>query len=188
VLQALLAAELILLSMATIPLYPERGVLKHLFDLLKLGAGLAFVLFFIVISFGVASVGEQGNPLDISLQGFRDTPPSAYAWALAYTVVQLALSAWQAHQSADPRGTWARNNLGQGAATFISMFLMVFVAFFFARPVVAAFARMGLVMNVNALLASLMVIVRYVLALVLSTIPATEMDAIARNPYVDSPR
>ncbi|MEO7323996.1 MAG: hypothetical protein ABIW82_04130 [Dokdonella sp.] len=185
VLQALLAAELVLLTLATIPFYPERGILTHLFDLLKLTGCLAFVLFFLVISYGVASEGDNGNALAAGVRGLRDTPPSAMGWALAYFAVQLAVSLWQAWHSQNPRAAWARSNLGQGGATFVSMFLMVFVGFFFARPIVMGFSMLGIAVDANIVLATLMVIVRYFMALVLSTMSASEVDQIAANPYVD---
>ncbi|MFZ2237810.1 MAG: hypothetical protein WBP11_03120 [Dokdonella sp.] len=60
VLQALLAVELILISLASIVLYPERGFAKHFWDMLKLCGMLAFVMVFVVISYGV--VAEPDNP------------------------------------------------------------------------------------------------------------------------------
>ncbi|MEO6690413.1 MAG: hypothetical protein ABIS07_11845 [Dokdonella sp.] len=188
VLQALLAAELILLTIATIPFYPERGPLTHLFDLLKLSGGLMFVLFFLVVSYGVASEGGNGNALAIGVKGLRETPPSAIGWALAYVVIQLAISLWQAWHSANPRGAWARSTLGQGGATFVSMFLMVFVGFFLARPIVLGFSMLHVPVDANVVLATLMVIVRYLMALVLSTISESEVDQIAAHPYVDRAR
>ncbi|MEO5560037.1 MAG: hypothetical protein ABIO49_09295 [Dokdonella sp.] len=187
-LQALLGAELILLTLATIPFYPERGLLTHLFDLLKLSGGLIFVLFFLVISYGVASEGDNGNALAIGLKGLRETPPSAIGWALAYVVIQLAVSLWQAWHSENPRGAWARSNLAQGGATFVSMFFMVFVGFLVGRPIIMGFSMLGIAVDANGVLSTLMVIVRYFMALVLSTMSASEMDTIAAHPYVDSAR
>lgn len=188
VLQALLSGELVLLTLATIPFYPQRGLLTHLADQLKLSGALAFVLLFLVISYGVASEGGNGNALAIGIESARDTPGSAIVWALAYLVVQLAVSLWQAWHSVNPREAWTRSNLAQGAATFVSMFFMVFVGFFVAQPIIAGFSMLGIELDANVTLAILMVLVRYFMALVLSTMTAAEVDAIAANPYVDSAR
>lgn len=67
-------------------------------------------------------------------------------------------------------------------------FLMVFVGSFIAQPIIAGFSMQGVAVNANALLATLMMIVRYFMPLVLSTMSASEVDGIAANPYIDRAR
>jgi hypothetical protein len=186
VLQTLLAAELILMTIATMPLYPERRVLTHLFDLIKLSALLAFLLLFIFISYAVVSTGESREPLGIVVQQFASLSWRNVGWALAYIVVSLALSMWQALHSAKPRVTWAATNLSAGGSTFVAMLFMVFVGFFVAHPLAAALAFLGIAVNPDALLASLMVLLRLFTALVMSTVSSSEIESMANNPYVDN--
>lgn len=183
VLQALIAAEVILLSLATIALYPERGFAKHLWDLVKLCAGLTFVMFFIAASYAVAAHAEDSNPLLVVLRELRDLDVGAVVSILAYAAVQLLISLWRAWHSSDPRTTWTRDNIGSGAVSFLAMFFMVFVAFFVAQPILIGFARIGVMIDANTLLASLMVVVRFLLALVVATFSESEFKEIANNPY-----
>lgn len=183
VVQTLLVVELILISLATIPFYPERGVGQHFLDILKLGGVSVFVLFFAVVSYGVVSQGDSGNALEFSLNAFSRLDPADYAWALAYLVLHVAVSLSSALSSADPRATWASNNLAEGGATFLALFFMVFVAFLVGRPIVAGLAWAGWSIDVDALLSSLMVLVRYVLMLIVSLVSNSEMKSIANNPY-----
>lgn len=184
-LQLLLALELLLVAAIAIPLYPERGLRKHALDLLKMSAGLAFVLFFLGMSYAVVAAREGGEPLATARAALAASGVGTFAWALAYLVLHMAVSYWQARRSADPRGWWARENLSVGGATFVAMFLMVFVSFFIALPLAGALDWIGLAADPDALLSSLMVMLRFLLVLVVGTMSSTEMDAMARNPYVD---
>ena len=183
VLQALVAAEVILLDLATIALYPERGFVKHLWDLVKLCAGLVFVMFFIIASYAVAAHGEDKNPLFEVFHELRDLDVPAVIALVAYAAAQLAIALWHAWHSSDPRTTWARDNIGAGAASFLAMFFMVFVAFFVAQPILICFATIGVAIDANTLLATLMVIVRFLLALVVATFGQAQFEEIAHDPY-----
>lgn len=184
-LQGLLALELLLVSAVAIPLYPERGLRKHAFDLLKMSAGLAFVLFFLAMSYAVVATREGGEAFSPARAALGAAGMGAFFWALAYLLLHLAISYWQARRSPDPRGWWARENLSVGGATFVAMFLMVFVSFFVALPLAGALDWLGLATNPDALLSTLMVALRFLLVLVVGTMSSAEMDAMARNPYVD---
>src|SRR6476620_10142896 len=108
VLQTLLAGELLLVNIATIPLYPQRSIARHLGDVLKMVAVLAFILFFVVISYGVVSAGARsGEPLQLALHAFQGLGLGDLGWALAYLLARLTASMRYAKQSSDPRGTWA---------------------------------------------------------------------------------
>lgn len=186
VLQTLLAGELLLINIATIPLYPQRSVVRHLGDVVKMAALLAFILFFVVISYGVVSAAaREGEPLRLAMQAFEGLGPADFGWAFAYLLARLTASMWQARQSRDPRGTWARQNLLFGGSTFVAMLFMVFGAFFVGNPLSAGLARVGVVVDTDVLLSSLMVLARCFTALVVATMSASEIDAIANDPYPD---
>ena len=102
-----------------------------------------------------------------------------------YIAARLGLALWQAHAAPDPRRVWAQNVLSENAATFIAMFFMVFVAIFIGAPLMIGMTLIGLDVSAGALLAALMVAVRFCLALVVATMPAKEMQAIAADPYLD---
>ena len=185
VVQTLLVAELILVSLATIPFYPERGVMRHVLDMLKLSGTSVFVLFFAVVSYGVASEGDSGNALEFGLRAYTRLDLGDILWALAYLVLHVAISLRTALTSPDPRETWAKNKLAEGGATFLALFFMVFVAFLVGRPIIVGLATFGLHIDVDALLSGLMVLVRYVLMLIVSLISDSEMNSISRNPYAN---
>ena len=183
-LQLLLVAELFLLTLATIPLYPQRSALSHALDMVKLSAGLIFVFFFILVGYGVARGGEREDMLT-ALQGLREVGFGDAAWALGYLILSLALSMYAASRSPNPRKAWAKSKLAEGGTTFISLFFMVFVTLFVGKPIISGLAWLGLTIDVDVLLSTLMVIVRYILALAMSTMSDSEMEAISRNPYIE---
>lgn len=184
-LQALLALELLLIGAASIPLYPERGLRKHVLDLIKMSAGLAFALFFLCVSYSVvASRGNSGASLLV--QGvLAAAGHGAFAWALAYLLLNLCVSYRLARRNPDPRAWWSRETLSIGGATFVAMFLMVFVGFFIGLPLAGALDWLGIAADPDALLSTLMVALRFLLVLVVSTMSSEEMATVARNPYVD---
>jgi hypothetical protein len=183
-LQLLLAFELLLLNIASIPLYPHRGWLQHAFDTLKLAAGLAFVLFFVLVTYGIAAEGDSGYAGLAAWQALRGTAPSELLWAALYLVVHITAALVLAIRSARPRVTWAKNQLAEAGATFVALFLMVFVAAFVGRPLVAGLAVLNVAVDVDLLLGALMVVLRFLLSLVVATFSDVEMEAMAANPYL----
>ena len=182
-LQALLAAEIVLLNIASVPLYPERGWGKHVADVLKVSAGMLFVMFFLFVTYGVAAEGAEGYALEIAWRDAQVFHGTAALWSIGYIVVHLAFALQQALGSADPRGSWTKNVLAEGGVTFVAMFLMVFVAIFVGAPLVKGLAMVGIGVDANLVLATLMVLLRFVLSLVGATISQQELAAISRNPY-----
>lgn len=187
VLQGLLAFELVLLNLATVPFYPERGLPRHLFDLLKLSALLAFLLLFICISYAIVSSDEHADPITTTLERWHGLHTASIAWAAGYIVVSLALSLLQALMSPEPRLAWMSNTLAAGGSTFVAMLFMVFVGFFGARPIAAALEYVGAPADPDVLLIALMVGLRFFTALVAATISKDEVAGMARNPYIDGP-
>jgi len=184
-LQVLLAVELLVFNLATTMFYPQRGLRKHAWDLLKMTGGLAFVLFFLIVTYGVVAEGDSGNALMAGISGLGQITGVAATWTFFYIAVRLGLALWQAHAAPDPRRVWTQNVLSENAATFIAMFFMVFVAIFIGAPLMIGMTLIGLDVSAGALLAALMVAVRFCLALVVATMPAQEMQAIAAEPYLD---
>lgn len=181
-LQLLLAAEMLLLALATLPFYRHRSLLSRVLDMMKIIAGLIFVFIFILVGYAVGRSGDN-HAMVADLMGLRDVGIADAMWALAYLILGFSISIRTAIRSTSPRKSWAMSNLKGGGATFISLFLMVFVALFVGKPIIAGLAWPGLMIDVDALLSTLMVIVRYVLALVMSTMSESEMDAILQAPH-----
>ncbi len=189
VLQFLLAVEVLLMSLATIPLYPERGLLRHLADLLKLGGGLAFVALFVVVSYGVAADGgEEGQALPTALASVAHLGSREIAGAVAYLAATMSFSLWQAWRTSDPRLAWSKARLGQGAAAFLSLFFMVFVAIFAVAPLRHALALLGIDAGADRLLIVAMALLHTFFGLLLASFSEEEWVSMARQPYVDPPR
>lgn len=183
VLQALVAAEVILVSLASTFLYPERGFAKHLRDLAKLCAGLLVLMFFVVATAAVVTHANDSNPLLLELQEFRDIKLGAVISIVVYVVVHLVISLVQARRSSNPRMTWLRDNVGVGATGILAMVFMVFIAFLVAKPILTGFASSGVIIDANVLLASLMVVVRFCGALIIATFSESTLNNLAENPY-----
>jgi hypothetical protein len=185
VLQGLLGTELLLTNATTAVLYPQRGLLRHGWDLLKLAGVLVFVLFFLTVTYGVAAGRHGEAALPLALDSLRDVDPLAIAWAAAYIAGSLGVGLWQALRSTDPRLAWTKSQLGRGGATFVAMFFMVFVAIFAGRPLLGFARAAGVPLDTDALLGVLMVAVRYVTALIVSTFSEADWKELAAEPYAD---
>jgi hypothetical protein len=186
-LQVLLAVELLAINLASIALYPARGLRKHVVDVLKTLAGLLFILFFVIVTFGIAKTegGGEDRPLPAALADLADVDAATLGWAFAYVVVHIGISLWQAFASSEPRLAWARSTLSEGGTTLVAMLLMIFVTAFVAVPLLTLLARLGLALDVDQLLACLMVAVRCLMALVMASFSEREMRTMAANPYLN---
>ena len=185
-LQMLLAVELVLINLASIPLYPGRGTRKHTLDVLKLIAGLLFILFFVVVTYGVARAEGGGTdyPLPEAMASLAEVEVATLGWAFTYLVVHIVISLRQAFASSEPRLAWARSTLSEGGTTFVAMLLMIFVAIFVAVPLLTVLDWVGLAVGVDQMLACLMVTVRCVLAFVTASFSEREMATMAADPYL----
>lgn len=186
-LQVLLAVELLVINLASILLYPARGLRKHAVDVLKTIAGLLFILFFVIVTFGIAKAegGSEDYALPAALASLAAVDAATLGWAFAYVVVHIAISLWQAFASSEPRLAWARGSLSEGGTTLVAMLLMIFVGVFVALPLLTLLAWLGLAVDVDQMLACLMVAVRCVMALVMATVSEREMKTMAANPYLN---
>lgn len=185
IMQAVLAVELLLLSLATIPLYPERGVGKHVFAIVKLIFTLIFVYFFVMVTYGVASGGGEGDALSIASQSLADAGIKDLLLSLLYVALSLTISLRQAMRDSNPRKAWAIARLIHGAVTTLAMIFMTFVSVFLGAPIGIALNNFGFPVDVNVILITLMVITRLFFALVAATIPENEMSTLAASPYMD---
>lgn len=186
VLQGLLAVELFAINLATIPLYRERGMRKHVLDMLKTIAGLAILLFFVVVTYGVTQSeggGSDGYALPVALATLKEVDTTALAWALGYVVVHLSIALWLALSSPNPRLAWMKSTVSEGATTLVAMLAMIFVSIFVATQMAAGLSRLGLAVDVEMLLACLMVALRAALALVMASMSERQMAAMAADPY-----
>lgn len=183
--QAVLAAELVLLNLATIALYPERGVGKHVVDMLKSIFALGFVYFFILVTYGVASSPGRGNPLVIAWQSLDDAGIKDLVLSVFYVAVSLGIALWQVLRLPDPKQAWASRRLLEGAVTLLAMIFMILIAVSLGAPLVSMFNNFGFAVDANTILVTLMVITRFVFALVAATMPASELKSIAASPYMD---
>jgi len=186
VLQTLLAIELLLTNVATIALYPERGARRHAFDTIKLAGGLAFILFFVVISYGVVQERGSGHALAVGFAQFSMVNFSNGAAMVGYIVLRLGWSLIQALRSSEPRVAWTKSNLVSGGTTFVAMAFMAFIGLI-AGPILFGVASMFDVgVSADALLDVLMVLTRFATAMIGATFSEAEIEAGARQPYVDN--
>ena len=181
-LQALFSVELILLCLVSIALCPERGIAEHVWDMVKLVGMLAFVMLFVLITYGVVAEPDNPQPLSVAAQVFREIDARTVQWALAYAGVQIALALWSAWRSSEPQLTWARENLGTGAVHWLAMIVMIVAAIFIVKPVLNSCASIGILIDADVLLASLMVLVRFLLSLVLATLSEADLKEVANRP------
>jgi hypothetical protein len=176
-------AEIVLGNLVSTGMYPERGLRKHLWDLVKILALMAFLLVFVVATYFVATghgSGTWGNPF-ASLRFDVDAVKVAVAFAALHLSVLYVVARRQPH----PRLAWTKSVSMQNAATLLGLFFMIFVAAF-AGPVVAGVAEtMGWPNPTDAALIVCVAALRLSLALLLTRMPEREVREIASTPYVD---
>ena len=177
-----LAAEALLIIALSIFLYPQRGVGRHLWDIVKSSAFALFLLAFIAFTYGVAT-RDEAEVVVAALRGTFDW--ALLAWSLGFAATHQLVMLAHARTSPDPRRTWARNALTQGAVTYLSLFFLVFVAAFVGPFAVSGARSIWPDVAADQVLALLAVLVRLGLALVMAHIPEHELDQMAKNPYVD---
>lgn len=187
IVQLLFAAEILLITIGSTVFYSERHAAKHATDVLKMAALLLFVLMFLFVTYGIVAkeAGQTGMPLELTIRALRNIDIGDLGWALAYVLARIAFSGFQAWRSRDPRRAWARQNYPYGASTLIAMLFMVFATFFVGVPIQMLTARIHWHVDVDALLAGIMICLRCFTALVAATVSDKQMDAIAHSPYVE---
>jgi hypothetical protein len=180
-----LAFEVPMITLLTMGLYPGRGLRRQLWDLVKVGFLMCFLLVFVLVgSGGVAGIesavqgaGGTRSPLELH--------PGLLIWALALASLHLGALRLQAQRHRDPRLQWARLALVQGAINLFTVFALIFVGVLAMFAVVPLHAWLDPPWRPDAPMVLVAVALRYALALVFSRMTEAELDEIARNPYVD---
>lgn len=184
IMQSVLVGEVVLLGLATIPLYPKRGVRTHVFDMLKMTFMMAFIFLFVLLTYG-ATTGESDRALAVAWRSLEDAGTNDLLLSLFYVAVSLGVSLWQVMCQPDPRLAWAKSRLLDGTVTTLAMFFITFITIFLVKPIVLALSNWGIPMNVDAVLITCMVMTRFFFALVGATLSESSMNSIADSPYAD---
>ena len=176
-----LVSEPLIVIGLTIFLYPQRGLRRHLWDMVKSSALMAFLLVFVVATYAAAH-GESGG---VGIDRLIQLEWSLLAWAFGYSALHLGGMLVYASTQPQPRKAWARLALTQGAVTFIALFCTIFVAAFIGTWLAPMVRIYWPAVQVGDVLVLLAVLVRLGFAILMSHIPERELDEIADNPYVD---
>jgi hypothetical protein len=182
----ILACELVLVNLLSTAMFPERGLLKHIFDLVKFIPVMAFLLLFVVLTYGVANEGELTGDAAESPFGLLQFDASLLQWTLGFSFVHLGTMFLYARTRPDPRLEWARMALMQSAVTFLAIFFSIFVVAFAGPFAIAALRHVADAQTIpgDQVLCALAVAVRLGFALLMSRMPDKDIQGVARNPYV----
>lgn len=175
-------AELVLGNLVSAALYPERGLWRHLGDLVKFLALMGFLLIFVFATYSAAS-GTQLD--DAGLWESLGLGMGAVKAAVAFAVAHVALLYVLARRTKDPRVAWTKSVLMQNGATLVMLFFIIFIAVFAAPLILGAAHVAGIEVSPDAVLIVLAAAVRLFFALLLTRMPERELLDIARTPYVD---
>lgn len=181
----IIAIEVPLITMLTMGLYPQRGLRRQFWDLVKVSLLMGFLMIFVLATSGVAAVPELRQDQNLGLLASIGLDPIALLSALAIAVLHLGALRWQARAHRDPGRQWARLALLQGAINLFTVFGLIFAGMLVAFVVVPLLMLLDPPWRQDAPLVLVAVAVRYAIALVFSRMTEAELDEIARNPYVD---
>lgn len=175
-------AELVLGNLVSAALYPERGLRRHLWDLLKFLGAMGFLLVFVFATYSAAS----GTKLDdAGLWKNLGVGMGAVKAAVAFAAVHVAVLYALARRAKDPRVAWAKSVLMQNGATLVMLFFIIFIAVFAAPLLIGAAYLVGVEASPDRVLIVLAAAVRLFFALLLTRMPERELLDIARAPYID---
>lgn len=176
-----LVSEPLIVIALSIFLYPQRGLRRHLWDMVKSSALMAFLLVFVVATYAAAHGARDGVGFDqlVRLEW------SMLAWALGYSALHLTGMLVYARTQPNPRKVWAGLALTQGAVTFVALFCTIFVVALIGSWLAPMVHIYWPAVQVGDVLVLLAVLVRLGFAVLMSHIPEDELDQIADNPYVD---
>ena len=180
-----LSAEVLLICMLSIFIFPERGMLRHLGDLVKVAGILGFLLIFVFLGHGLALRGGDDQALAYGVAAVLDLDPVILLYALAYTALHLVAMAIYARTRPQPRKEWVRLATTQGATTFVALFLLIFAAIFLGVAVVNVLRWILPGIDSGDVLVLFAVVLRFGIALLVSRMPEKDLDEIAAKPYVD---
>lgn len=181
----ILCAELLIVNLLSTVVFRERGVWRHLGDLLKFAALMVFLLFFVVVTYGVALEGDSGDAGKVGLAALMGVDRDLIYWGLAFSAAHLTALLLYARSRPQPRKEWAKLALMQSATTFVAMFCLIFVVAFLGPFAVGGARLVSPEVSGDAVLVLLAVLVRFGFALLVSRMPDKDLDQIAAKPYVD---
>lgn len=181
----LMSAELVFVCTLSIVIFPERGIGRHLRDIVSLGGVTGFLLIFVLIAYGELIRADGQDASGAVVEAILALDDDVLLWGLAVSAVHLSALALVARLSPRPRLAWVQMAILNAGITVIWLFLLIPVGFLAAgmlggttrTSVPAASFDAGLILFAVAL--------RFALALLLSRLPARDLEQIAANPYVD---
>jgi len=175
--------EVLLISVLTSLLYPSRGR-RRVGDAIKSILACAFTGVFIVPMYlGAAGSGGDGTWSE-RLVGALGLAPGPVAVALLLLVLRLGTLWFHARDTADPRYTWGRDAMRDGAVLMVSLFLACFGAFLAlmaTMPLHFVFGARAVDVSFGLMLVSIIT----GLSCVAGTMTETELREIVGNPYLD---
>lgn len=178
-------AELLLVSLLSTLMFPERGLWRHLRDLLKMTALLLFLLAFVFVTYGVAVEGDSGEAGMAGVRALSGVDRVQMLWGLGFSAAHLSAMLLYARSRPQPRKEWARLALMQNAATFVALFCLIFVVAFLGPFIVGAVRLVAPEVAGDSVLVLLAALVRFGFALLVSRMPDKDLDEVAAKPYVD---
>lgn len=182
--QLLIAAELVLTNLATIPLYPGRGWRGHAGDVAKLIPGMAVLMGFVLIAYGVVA-GEANEPaVEPVLRAWSQIDSVPFTAFIGWIIFHHAAALWRAQRSPNPRLCWVKERLLDGGATFVALLVMIFASFFVALPLAWLARFFSAQPPVDLTLIAMMVIFRLLGSLLLAAMPDDELTKMAADPYL----
>lgn len=191
VLQPVIALELLTITLLSVPMYPELTLQRRLGAIPLMLVFFGIVLFFNALSYAIAATAGGSDTafatVRVALQG------ESLAFTLGCSFVLLGCHYLAARRARNPRLAWAMRVLAEGATLQVTMMLMVFVPL--GVFVLAGIAEVILPMltgvdakagfDVDIVLGSIWVVMRYILIVRTLRIPDAEVERIAQQPYAD---
>ncbi len=181
----LMSAELLLICSLSILIFPERGVRRHLWDMLKLGGVTLFLLLFVFVTGGeVLRVGGE-EAFGSAIGSVVELPPGALAWAVLASAVHIAVLAIQARRSPQPRIAWVQLAIMNGGITVVWLLLLIPLPLLLGSLLVELSVTIASHAPRDTLLVLAALALRLAPALLVTRMPAKDIESIAGNPYVD---
>jgi hypothetical protein len=178
----IIAIEVPLITLLTIGLYPQRGLRRQLWDLVKVSFMMSFLMAFVLIMSGLVAIPEFRQEASIDSLGLD---AGTALWVVCIAALHLAALRWQAHRNPDPRRQWARLALVQGAINLFTVFGLIFVGTVAALVIVPLLMALDPPWRPDAPLVLVAVGLRYSIALLMSRMTEAELAEIATDPYID---
>jgi hypothetical protein len=182
-LMLVLALESFVIHLLSIAVYRERGLLRHLRDLLVSIGLLGALLGFLGAVYLIALDQVEGYDGSLDWRDLLRFDPDALAWAAAWACGHLALMLVASLLATRPREAWSRLSLMQSGVSYVLQFLLLL-----AVPFLGAFA-VGVARSVDPevepglAIAAGAVALRLLVALGFGLLPDSAVRDMADDPY-----